>query len=192
MIAEGIKNLRLSERWPPVAMQGAPLEDPMATAFLVSRFSIAIKVKNDLTTSSASCSDYRSTRSTSPHGALASLRGRRVAASRWGKKDGAVQSFGRPYRRDGRLCGHFELTPAIVPVRTYFCRGRTVLFCQLCSALCPRRDGVAPAKVSAIDPHALKNDGDSPGERDDSAAHPPALRHPASPRLSARTISRCG
>ena len=67
---------------------------------------------------------YRSALQMCHHGVRASLRGRRVAASRWGKKDGVVQSFGRPYCKRSRICGHCELTPPVVPVRTSFCRGR--------------------------------------------------------------------
>src|ERR1700731_4683529 len=43
--------------------------------------------------------------------------------------------------------------------------------------------GVAPAEVGAIDPHAVQDDGQPPGERDDGAPHAPTLRDPHGPGL---------
>src|SRR5713226_9418584 len=61
-----------------------------------------------------------------PHGALASLRGRRQAASLWDEKDGEVTILRASSPLiSGRIERPYELTPSVVPVRTFFCRSRT-------------------------------------------------------------------
>ena len=98
-------------------------EDQFPTPRLSTRFSIAVNVKP------RPINSYRPPSCASAHlshGALASLRDRRQAASRWDEKDGEAQSVGRRCRR--LAAGSADATNSphpVVPVRTSFCRSRT-------------------------------------------------------------------
>ena len=84
----------------------------------------------------------------------------------------------------GRIGGHYELPPPVVPVRTFFCRSRTVIFLPA-PGFPPagsrrRRNGavLAPAELATIDPHAVQNHGQTPTDRDDGSTDPAPLSHP--------------
>ena len=75
----------------------------------------------------------------------------------------------------GRSERPYELTPSIVPVRTFFCRSRThyLLLCGFPAfsagdlGNCRNRGAVlAPAELATIDPHPVKNHGQTPAHLD--------------------------
>src|SRR6202790_5819941 len=95
----------------------------------------------------------------------------------------------------GRIGRPYELTPPVVPVRTFFCRSRTryLLACGF-PAFSAGGSGnrknrgavLAPAELAAIDPHPVQNHGQAPGDRDDGSTYPAPLSHPHAPRLQPR------
>jgi hypothetical protein len=133
-----------------------------------------------------------------PHGALASLRGRRKPPHD-GMRRWAVQSVGRPLPLiSGRGGGHYELTPPVVPVRTFFCRSRTryhlacnfPAFSAAGSGNRSNRGAVlAPAELATFDPHPVQNHGQAPGDGDDGSTHPAfSRRHTGSSRTVSSSI----
>src|SRR5438477_6286412 len=98
----------------------------------------------------------------------------------------------------GRIGGHYELPPPVVPVRTFFCRSRTVIFLPA-PGFPPagsrrRRNGavLAPAELATIDPHAVQNHGQTPSDRDDGSTDAAPLSHPHAPRLQPRPFRAVG
>src|SRR6266850_6163347 len=98
-----------------------------------------------------------------PHGALASLRGRRQPPH-----DGMRRMGGSICRAplpliSGRVGGHYELTPPVVPVRTFFRRSRTRYLIAVFSGVLRRRSGsrrnrgagLVPAELATVDPHPV-------------------------------------
>src|SRR5215831_20985057 len=95
----------------------------------------------------------------------------------------------------GRISRHYELTPPLVPVRTFFCRSRTrylldgfPVFFAAASGNRGNRDAVllAPPELATIDPHPVQNDSQTPGDRDDRSTHPASLGHAHAPCLQPR------
>ena len=131
-----------------------------------------------------------------PHGALASLRGRHKPPHDGMRRMGRYNLFRAPLPLvGGRIGGPYELTPPVVPVRTFCCRSRTryLLACNIPAFSADgsgnRRSGGAgllPAELAAIDPHPVQNHGQAPGDRDDGATDPAPLGHPDAPRLQPR------
>ena len=84
----------------------------------------------------------------------------------------------------GRIGGHYELTPPVVPVRTFFCRSRTryLLACNFFVVRSGTRRNrgaaLAPAELATVDPHPVQNHGQAPGDRDDGSTYPAPLSHP--------------
>src|SRR6516162_710394 len=92
----------------------------------------------------------------------------------------------------GRIGGHYELTPPVVPVRTFFCRSGTRYllarnFSVVGSGNRRNRGAVlAPVELATIDPHPVQNDSQTPGDRDDRSTHPASLGHSHAPCLQPR------
>src|SRR4029077_1643667 len=90
----------------------------------------------------------------------------------------------------GRIGGHYELTPPVVPVRTSFCRSRMrYLLADNFPALSAAGSGnrrsagavFAPAELAIVDPHPVQNHGQAPGDRDHGSTYPASLSHPHAP-----------
>jgi hypothetical protein len=143
-----------------------------------------------------SCCHPFSLRLMTQHGALASLRGRHKPPH-----DGMREGWGGTICRaslplvGGRIGGPYELTPPVVPVRTFCCRSRTryLLACNFPAFSAdgsgnPRSGGAVllPAELAAINPHPVQNHGQAPSDRDDGATYPTPLSHPDAPRLQPR------
>src|SRR6516165_12285653 len=94
----------------------------------------------------------------------------------------------------GRIGGHYELTPPVVPVRTFFCRSRTRYlpacnFSVVGSGNGRNRGAVlAPAELATVDPHPVQNHSQPPGDRDDRPTHPASLSYSHAPRLQPRPL----
>ena len=96
-----------------------------------------------------------------------------------------------PLISDG-IEGPYELTPSVVPVRTFFCRSRTHYLLNCGSPVfsagdlgnCRNRGAIlAPAELATIHPHPVKNHGQTPGDRDDRSTHPASLSDSHAPCL---------
>jgi hypothetical protein len=165
----------------------APLDAPARLAKV--RFSIAarVKLRPDI-----SCRYPLALRRMTPHGALASLRGRRKPPH-----DG-MRRMGRCNLRDGLAAGRrqdrrtLRTHPTRRPVRTFFCRSRTryLLACNFpgfCGVGSGNRGNggvvLAPAELATVDPHPVQNHSQAPGDRDDGSTDPAPLSHPQAPRL---------
>ena len=114
--------------------------------------------------------------------------------------------MGRYNLRDGLAVDHgrinrpCELTPPVVPVRTFFCRSRTryLLVASNFPAFCAADSGnrrnrgavLAPAELATIDPHPVKNHGQTPGDRDLDASR--VAERLARPTPSATTFPVAG
>ena len=81
----------------------------------------------------------------------------------------------------GRIGRPYELTPPVVPVRTFFRRSRTryLLACNFTgfsvAGLGNRRNYgavLAPAELATVDPHPVQNHGQASGDRDDGSTYP--------------------
>src|SRR6516165_11323484 len=98
----------------------------------------------------------------------------------------------------GRIGGHYELTPPIVPVRTFFCRSRTryLLTCNFFVVGSGNRRSrgavLAPAELATIHPHPVQNHSQTPGDRDDGSTHPAPLSDAHAPCLQPRPFSVVG
>jgi class 3 adenylate cyclase len=97
----------------------------------------------------------------------------------------------------GRIGGHYELTPPVVPVRTFSAKAERVLlacnFSVVGSGNRRNRGAVlAPAELAAVDPHPVQNHGQAPGDRDDRSTHPASLSDAHAPRLQPRPFSVVG
>ena len=153
------------------------------------RFSIAASVKLALI---YSCSHPFALRLIMPHGALASLRGRRQpphdGMRRMGRYNlrGALTAGQRQDRRTLRT------RPTRRPREDIFLpkQNRYLLACSFpafsAGSSGNRRNRgavLAPAELAAIDPHPVQNHGQAPGDRDDGPTYPTPLSHPHAPRL---------
>src|ERR1700730_5213969 len=89
------------------------------------RFSIAAGVKGDLLTSRAFLHFMDLRGLMSPHGLLLLFEVGARPPHDGVRRMERFNLLGALAAQDGRACGHYELTPPIVPVRTSSCRGRT-------------------------------------------------------------------
>src|ERR1700720_3171189 len=126
-----------------------------------------------------------------PHGALASLRGQRKPPHDGMRRMGGTICRAPPPLISGTGGGRYELTPPVVPVRTFFCRSGTGYLrdCSLPAFSVAgsgnrrnRGSVLAPAELATIDPHPVQDHGQSPGDRDDGSTYPAPLSHPHAPR----------
>ena len=151
------------------------------------RFSIAANVKPRPITSYRRCLALRLT----SHTGLSLLfevgiRPPHDGMRRWG---GPICGAPLP-QISGRFSRHYELTPPVVPVRTFFCRSRTRdlldsgFSCVLRGGSGNRRNWGAvltPAELATVNPHPVQNHGQAPGDRDDGSTYPAPLSHPYAP-----------
>ena len=96
----------------------------------------------------------------------------------------------------GRIGGRYELTPPVVPVRTFLLPKLNVLISL--TAVFPAFSAAAsgnrryrgavltPAELAIVDPHPVQNDSQTPGDRDDRSTHPASLSHSHAPCLQPR------
>jgi len=124
-------------------------------------------------------------------GARASLRGRHRGRLMMGLVMGWFNLWSVLADDGRRVCGRCELTSPVVPVRTPSCRSRT---CRTSWSAPPggSRCLDAPAELGAVNPHAMEDHSEAPGDGDNGAPHARADGPPACPTLSATTICRSG
>ena len=125
-----------------------------------------------------------------PHGALASLRGRRKPPH-----DG-MRRVGRYNLRDGLAADRrqdrqtLRTHPTRRPREDIFLPEQNALSACLHSAASRNRRNrsaaLAPAELATVNPHPVQNHSQAPGDRDDGATDPAPLSHPHAPRLQPR------
>ena len=89
----------------------------------------------------------------------------------------------------GRICGRYELTSPVVPVRDTVLPEQKLVELRIsaadrsCGLSCDRGRTVAPAELGAVNPHAVQNHGEAPGDGDNGTPHATPLGHPHAPRF---------
>jgi hypothetical protein len=164
-------------------------EERFLPTMLSAGFSIAANVKPRPITS------YRPPSWASAHTGLSLLFEVGVRPPHDGMRGWGGPIFGAPWPQiSGRISRHYELTPPVVPVRTFFCEAEPLFryflsngfpaFSAAASGNRRNRGAVlAPPELATIDPHPVQNYGQTPGDGDDRSTHPASLGHSHAPCL---------